>query len=57
MEIINWAECDQMLIHTTIGLRYETEPDQLRYVLVKLHVKKGDRKRGTVYLFPSKGNK
>jgi MscS family membrane protein len=36
MEIINWAECDQMLIHTTIGLRYETDPDLLRYVLVKL---------------------
>ena len=36
MEIVNWAECDQMLIRTTIGLRYETEPDQLRYVLVKL---------------------
>ncbi len=36
MEIVNWAECDQMLIHTTIGLRYETETDQLRYLLVKL---------------------
>jgi len=36
MEIVNWAECDQMLIHTTIGLRYETETDQLRYLLAKL---------------------
>jgi MscS family membrane protein len=36
MEIINWAECDRMLIHTTIGLRYESEPDQLRYFLAKL---------------------
>lgn len=36
MEIVNWGKCDRMLILTTIGLRYETEPDQLRYVLVKL---------------------
>ncbi len=36
MQIINWADCDQMLIHTTIGLRYETKLEQLRYVLAKL---------------------
>ncbi len=36
MEIINWAKCDRMQILTMIGLRYETEPDQVRYVLVKL---------------------
>ena len=36
MEIINWAKCDRMLILATIGLRYETEPDQLRYVLAML---------------------
>jgi MscS family membrane protein len=36
MEIINWARCDQMLIFATIGLRYETKLDQLRYVLAKL---------------------
>ena len=36
MEIINWARCDMMQILATIGLRYETELDQLRYVLVKL---------------------
>jgi len=36
MQIINWARCDRMMIHTTIGLRYETNLDQLRYVLAKL---------------------
>jgi MscS family membrane protein len=36
MEIINWAHCDKMLIHTLIGLRYETEPDQLRFVLAQM---------------------
>ncbi len=35
MQLINWAKCDRMLITTTIGLRYETENDQLRNVLVK----------------------
>ena len=33
MQIINWAECDEMLINETLGLRYETTADQLRYVL------------------------
>ncbi len=36
MEIINWARCDRMLIGSKIGLRYETDPDQLRYALVKM---------------------
>ncbi len=36
MEIVNWARCDRMLIKATIGLRYETTPDQLRYVLANL---------------------
>ena len=36
MELINWANCDSMLITATIGLRYETEDDQLRHVLVKI---------------------
>jgi len=36
MEIINWAKCDRMMILTMIGLRYETEPDQMRYVLAQL---------------------
>ena len=36
LEIVNWAQCDEMLINETIGVRYETTPDQLRYVLAKL---------------------
>ena len=36
MQIINWARCDQMMITHTVGLRYETEADQLRYVLAKI---------------------
>ena len=36
MEIVNWARCDRMLIRATIGLRYETEADHLRFVLAKL---------------------
>lgn len=36
MEITNWAKCDMMQILTTIGLRYETKPDQLRYLLAKI---------------------
>lgn len=36
MEIVNWAHCDMMRIQTTIGIRYETEPDQLRYLLATL---------------------
>ena len=36
MEIINWARCDTMLIQATIGLRYETRFEQLRYVLAML---------------------
>lgn len=35
-EIVNWARCDQMQILATIGLRYETKLDQLRFVLAKL---------------------
>ena len=36
LEIVNWAKCDEMLINETIGVRYETKPDQLRYALAKL---------------------
>ncbi len=36
MPIVNFTRRDQMLIQTVIGLRYETTPEQLRYVLVKL---------------------
>jgi MscS family membrane protein len=36
MQIVNWAQCDEMLINETIGVRYETTPDQLRYLLAQL---------------------
>lgn len=36
MQIVNFAHCDEMLLTHTIGLRYETDPDQLRYVLASL---------------------
>ena len=36
MQITNWSSCDEMLILHTIGLRYETDSDQLRYVLAKM---------------------
>ncbi|WP_163887257.1 mechanosensitive ion channel family protein [Aliiruegeria sabulilitoris] len=36
MQLINWARCDMMMITHTLGLRYETDPDQLRHVLAKL---------------------
>jgi len=36
MQIVNWAQCDQLLIDNTIGVRLETSPDQLRYVLVMI---------------------
>ena len=36
MQIVNWARCDQMLIAQTIGLRHETDADQLRHVLAKI---------------------
>jgi len=36
MKLVNWAHCDRMLIDAVIGLRFETKPDQLRYVLVKI---------------------
>ena len=36
MPIVNFTRRDKMLIDAVIGLRYETTPDQLRYVLVKL---------------------
>jgi MscS family membrane protein len=38
MQIINWAKCDRMLIKQTLGLRYETNEDQLRFVLEKLRI-------------------
>jgi MscS family membrane protein len=36
MEITNLTMRDRMLIKTVLGLRYETTPDQLRYLLEKL---------------------
>jgi MscS family membrane protein len=38
MQIVNFAHCDQMLITDTICLRYETRPDQLRYLLAQLRL-------------------
>ena len=36
MEIVNFAQCDEMLMDETISVRYETSPDQLRYLLAQL---------------------
>ena len=36
MKITNLTRRDRMLLKTTIGLRYETTPDQIRYVLAKM---------------------
>jgi len=36
LELVNWAQIDKMLINATIGVRYETTPDQMRFVLVTL---------------------
>jgi MscS family membrane protein len=34
--IVNLSACDRFLLTTTLGLRYETTDDQLRYVLAEL---------------------
>ncbi len=34
--IVNLSERDRMLMQTMIGLRYETHPDQLRHVLIRI---------------------
>jgi len=36
MPIVNLTRRDQMLIQAVIGLRYDTTPEQLRYILVRL---------------------
>ena len=36
LELENFARRDRILLHTTLGLRYETSPEQLRYVLARL---------------------
>lgn len=38
MQIVNFAHCDQMLIKDAICLRYETTPDQVRYLLAQLRL-------------------
>ena len=36
MKLENFAKRDRIRFHTTLGLRYETTPDQLRHVLVEI---------------------
>ena len=36
MQIVNFAHCDSMLLNVQIGVRYETTPDQLRFLLAKI---------------------
>ncbi len=36
MAVVNFGRRDEMLIQSTIGVRYETSPEQLRYLLVKI---------------------
>ncbi|MFH0997314.1 MAG: mechanosensitive ion channel family protein [Pseudomonadota bacterium] len=36
MSIVNYAQRDRMLIQSVIGVRCETSPEQLRYLLVKI---------------------
>ena len=36
MQLVNWAQCDRMMIDLAIGLRYETDTDQLRFVLAEI---------------------
>ncbi len=36
MNLVNFSMRDRMMLRTTIGLRYETTPEQLRYVLAKV---------------------
>ena len=36
MSVVNFGRRDEMLIQSTLGVRYETRPDQLRFLLVKI---------------------
>jgi MscS family membrane protein len=36
MPLVSLSQRDQMLIQSVIGVRYETSPEQLRYLLVKI---------------------
>ena len=37
LQIENFAKRDRIWYHPTLGLRYETTPDQIRYILVEVH--------------------
>jgi MscS family membrane protein len=45
MPITNFTQRDSILIRDVVGLRYETTPEQLRYVLVKLRELLSDHPR------------
>lgn len=36
LQLVNLSKRDRILLHTTLQLRYETTPDQLRYVLAEV---------------------
>jgi len=36
MPVVNFTRRDRMLIHCVIGVRYQTSPDQLRYLLLRI---------------------
>jgi len=36
MPVVNFAQRDRMLIKCIIGVRYETSPEQLRYLLARI---------------------
>jgi MscS family membrane protein len=36
MSVVNFGRRDQILLQAVIGVRYETSPEQLRYLLVKV---------------------
>jgi MscS family membrane protein len=36
LHIVNFGRCDRMLLATTLGLRYETTDDQLRFLLAQM---------------------
>ena len=63
MELVNWAACDMMLIHTTLRLRLETGADQLRYVLAEIrrmlhaHPRIDDETIRVRYLGPSEAGR
>jgi MscS family membrane protein len=36
MPVVNFSKRDRMLLQSVIGVRYETSPEQLRYLLIKI---------------------